>query len=112
MRLDRNFHFAFRLRTNIPHLPPLAIFSHLFPSPIKSRIGFDLRYVQKRAYRTNAEAAMRIELIGPSFERGSRSELNVEWWALPFVEMVVMEISVPRRTVLNVPCSANLSPLY
>jgi hypothetical protein len=55
---------------------------------------------------------MRIELIGPSFERGSRSELNVEWWALPFVEMVVMEISVPRRTVLNVPCSANLSPLY
>jgi hypothetical protein len=48
MRLARNFHFAFRLRINIPHLPPLAIFLHPFPSQTKLRIGFDLRYVPLR----------------------------------------------------------------
>jgi len=43
MRLDWNPCFAFRLRTNIPHSPPLATFLHPFPSQTKSRIGFDLR---------------------------------------------------------------------
>lgn len=41
MRSDRNFHFAFRLRTNIPHVPLLAMFLHPLPSqsPRRDRLG-------------------------------------------------------------------------
>jgi hypothetical protein len=57
-----NFGFAFRLRTNIPHLPRLAIFSRRFPSQAKSRIGFALRTAPVEALAENWPATHRNEL--------------------------------------------------